>query len=158
MGFLGTWVGRRLIGRFGLLRAGTQSLAIQASLLGLATAIYAVFLSGPGALADAAAQPLLGPGGGGMVYTGASWGVFSGLPVPVLAFALLIVLSRLGIWSFDMVNAQLFQQTVSQREVAAASSAEMALCRWGVGQQGGVQRVPRLALFDCLVLPPPVWY
>ena len=127
MGFLGTWVGRRLIGRFGLLRAGTQSLAIQAVLLGLATAIYATFLSGPRALAGAAAQPLLGSGG--MAITGASWGVFSGLPVPVCAFALLIVLSRLGIWSFDMVNAQLFQQTVSQREVAAASSAEMALCR-----------------------------
>jgi iron-regulated transporter 1 len=31
-------------------------------------------------------------------------------------------------WSFDLVNSQLFQQTVSPREIASASSAEMALC------------------------------
>jgi iron-regulated transporter 1 len=41
----------------------------------------------------------------------------------------LILISRIGIWSFDMVNSQLFQQTVAPREIASASSAEMALCR-----------------------------
>jgi iron-regulated transporter 1 len=41
----------------------------------------------------------------------------------------LVVMSRIGVWSYDMVNSQLFQQTVSPREIASASSAEMALCR-----------------------------
>lgn len=42
-----------------------------------------------------------------------------------------MVASRIGVWSYDMVNSQLFQQTVAPREIASASSAEMALCRWG---------------------------
>jgi iron-regulated transporter 1 len=50
------------------------------------------------------------------------------LPAAVVVFAAAVLASRVGLWSFDMVNAQLFQQTVSPREVASASSAEMALC------------------------------
>lgn len=48
----------------------------------------------------------------------------SALPLPAL-----VVMSRIGVWSYDMVNSQLFQQTVAPREIASASSAEMALCR-----------------------------
>ncbi len=63
----------------------------------------------------------------------------AGIPLPVVAFAALVVLSRCGVWSYEMVNAQLFQQTVSQREMSSASSAEMALCRWvGRAERGGV--------------------
>lgn len=110
MGFTGTWVGRKLIQRYGLLQAGKTALAIQAVMLGAATAIYAAFLSGP--------MP-------GRVAAGVAG---AALPATVVVFAAAVLVSRVGLWSFDMVNAQLFQQTVSPREVASASSAEMALC------------------------------
>jgi iron-regulated transporter 1 len=107
MGFFGTAVGRRLIQRYGLLQAGRRALAIQVVLLGAATAIYAAFLSGPMPAAGLAA---------------------AGPPLAVVLFSAAVVTSRAGLWSYDMVNAQMFQQTVSPREVASASSAEMALC------------------------------
>ena len=105
MGFTGTWVGRRLIQRHGLLGAGERALFIQLVFLFIATASYGLFLSTPSLLP--AAFP-------------ASFGL--GL------FTAAVVLSRVGMWSFDMVNAQLFQQNVSQREVGATSATEMALC------------------------------
>jgi iron-regulated transporter 1 len=110
MGFTGTWVGRRLIQRYGLLGAGQRALLIQAVFLGLATLAYAAFLS----------APVIADGASAIVATPASIGL--------IIFSCAVVLSRIGMWSFDMVNAQLFQQNVSQREVASASAAEMALC------------------------------
>lgn len=48
-------------------------------------------------------------------------------------------MSRIGVWSYDMVNSQLFQQTVAPREIASASSAEMALCRCAGGAGRGAR-------------------
>jgi Ferroportin1 (FPN1) len=110
MGFTGTWVGRRLIQRFGLLGAGQRALLIQAVFLGVATIAYTLFLS----------APVIADGASAIVATPASLGL--------IIFSCAVVFSRVGMWSFDMVNAQLFQQNVSQREVASASAAEMALC------------------------------
>lgn len=47
---------------------------------------------------------------------------------PLILFTGGIVSSRIGLWSFDMVNAQLFQQNVDESETAATASTEMALC------------------------------
>lgn len=110
MGFTGTWVGRRLIQHHGLLEAGRRALSIQGWFLAVATLAYAASLSGP-IISDAA----LGTANGAA-------------PLGLIVFSAAVVLSRVGMWSFDMVNAQLFQQNVSQREVASASAAEMALC------------------------------
>lgn len=43
--------------------------------------------------------------------------------------AALVVASRIGVWSFDLVNSQLTQISVAPREIVSTSSAEMALCR-----------------------------
>lgn len=121
-GFLGTLVGKRLIQTLGLLRAGAAALTIQATLLAGATALYSSFLSGPAEL---------GPSGGLLALgaaAGPGWPTVGGVALPVVAFAALVVMSRIGVWSYDMVNSQLFQQTVAPREIASASSAEMALC------------------------------
>lgn len=112
MGFAGTWVGRRLIQRYGLLGAGTRALALQGAFLSVATLVYLAFLAGP-------LTSLAVAGPGASIY---------GVPVALVVFSAAVVGSRVGMWSYDMVNAQLFQQVVSQREVASASSAEMALC------------------------------
>lgn len=112
MGFLGTWVGRQLIQQYGLLGAGQRALGIQCCFLGIATLMYSLTLSGslPTGLLESASG-LVGKGSMGLI-----------------AFSAAVVASRIGMWSYDMVNAQLFQQTVSQRQVASASAAEMALC------------------------------
>lgn len=107
MGFTGTWVGGLLIRNFGLLKAGVCALAIQGTLLVSAAVLYTYRIA-PGL--DFAAT------------------IGNSIPIPVVVWAALVLLSRIGVWSFDMVNAQLFQQTVSPKEVAAASTAEMALC------------------------------
>eukprot|EP00887_Chlorella_sp_A99_P005153 scaffold40.g5153.t1 len=118
-GFIGTWAGRQLIQGLGLLRAGCSALGLQVALLGVAVAVYATCM-------QPAAAALLVPGGGGAPALGAP--AVRGVPLPVAAFAACVVLSRIGVWCLDMVNSQLFQQTVPQREMASASSAEMALC------------------------------
>ncbi|EFN52807.1 hypothetical protein CHLNCDRAFT_138468 [Chlorella variabilis] len=125
-GFLGTLVGKRLIQTLGLLRAGAAALLIHACLLGAATVLYCTLLSGPpelgpGGLGGGARQLLMGAGA-------ANWPAPGGVALPVVIFAALVVMSRIGVWSYDMVNSQLFQQTVAPREIASASSAEMALC------------------------------
>ena len=50
----------------------------------------------PGTLAAGGPAPLLG---------GSAWGI----PAPVLLFGGLIALSRVGMWSYEMVDTQLFQ-------------------------------------------------
>lgn len=117
MGFIGTWFGKWMIGSLGLLRAGCSALVIQTSLLVAAAAVYASCLQ--------PATALVVPGGGKLALGGPA---VHGVPLAVAAFAACVVLSRVGMWSIDMVNSQLFQQTVRQREMASASSAEMALC------------------------------
>ncbi|GAB4814211.1 hypothetical protein N2152v2_001257 [Parachlorella kessleri] len=120
MGFLGTWVGKHMIQTVGLLKAGQNALMLQVLLLTAATALYFGFLSGP---------PQLGISGTFLAGGGAAAAsTLFGIPLPVVAFAALVVLSRCGVWSYELVNAQLFQQTVPQREMSSASSAEMALC------------------------------
>ncbi|PRW39229.1 solute carrier family 40 member chloroplastic [Chlorella sorokiniana] len=124
-GFLGTIVGKRLIQSLGLLRAGAAALLIQATLLFGATVLYTTLLSVPASLGAGAAGGvglLLGAG------AAAAWPTVGGIALPVVLFAALVVASRIGVWSYDMVNSQLFQQTVAPREIASASSAEMALC------------------------------
>lgn len=92
---------------------------MQVSLLTAATLIYFSYLTGP---------PELGIGVG--LLGGVGMASVAGIPLPVVAFAALVVLSRVGMWCMEMVNAQLFQAAVPQREMSSASSAEMALCRW----------------------------
>ena len=112
MGFLGTWVGRQLIQQYGLLGAGKRALGVQCCFLGVATLIYSLTLSQslPGSSIELAN------------------GLFGKASMGLIAFSAAVVASRVGMWSYDMVNAQLFQQNVSQRQVASASAAEMALC------------------------------
>ncbi len=96
----GTWFGKRIILRYGLLRAGIISLGVQTSMLLVATAVYRLFLENPATLSVA--------------FAASWWGrTFAGAPVMVWVFSLVILLSRVGMWSFDMSNAQLFQQAVS---------------------------------------------
>ena len=111
----GTWFGKRIIRQCGLLRAGIVALAVQTGMLLVATAVYRMYLAHPAAI-------VMGPG--------ASWlnATLAGAPVMVWVFSLVILLSRVGMWGFDMVNVQLFQQAVHHREISAASSMEMALC------------------------------
>lgn len=110
MGFTGTAVGRWLIRNYGLLEAGKKALLIQFSCLLAATIVYFTSLSGE------------------IVIENKMLSGFGHFSTPVVIFSAAVVVSRIGMWSFDMVNAQLFQQTVNQREVAAASAAEIALC------------------------------
>lgn len=106
MGFVGTWQGKRLIGKYGLLKAGNYSLMILVICLLLASTSYALFLT---------EIPLI------VVESSNAW-------LPLAIFSAAIIASRVGLWSFDMVNAQLFQQYVPENEIAATSSTEMALC------------------------------
>ena len=104
MGFVGTWCGKHLIQNFGLLNAGNKSLMLLVGSLIVSLFVYQTHLTESISVAS------------GATFT------------PLLAFSAAIVISRVGLWSFDMVNAQLFQQNVSEEEVAATSSTEMALC------------------------------
>lgn len=115
MGFTGTGVGRWLIQRYGLLTAGKKALSIQLFFLIIATTTFWAYLAGPLTLVSRTVENAT------MMSVGK-------VSTPVVVFAAAVVASRIGMWSFDMVNAQLFQQMVSQREVASASAAEMALC------------------------------
>ncbi|KAI7840421.1 hypothetical protein COHA_005852 [Chlorella ohadii] len=111
-----------------MFRGGCASEWAWATLLFGATVLYTTLLSGPasfGAGAAGGAGLLLGAGAGAAA---AAWPTVGGIALPVVLFAALVVASRIGVWSYDMVNSQLFQQTVAPREIASASSAEMALC------------------------------
>ena len=46
----------------------------------------------------------------------------------VALFAALIAASRIGIWAFDNVNAQLFQQGTSSSEQSGLAATEAAMC------------------------------
>lgn len=89
MGFVGTAVGRQLITRLGLLRAGMVATGWMLLLLSCAGLIYRTFLS-------AGARTVIAGGVGAP-------------PVATWVFCGLVVLSRPGLWAFDMVDAQLFQ-------------------------------------------------
>eukprot|EP00884_Botryococcus_braunii_P013074 jgi/Botrbrau1/21768/Bobra.43_1s0158.1 len=108
MGLVGTSAGRWLILRFGVVRAGIAATGWMFLLLSCAGLIYCGFL--------AAAPRLVG---------GATSRAVS---LATCIFCGLVVLSRPGLWAFDMVDAQLFQTVVSPEEAAAVSSAEGALC------------------------------
>jgi len=108
MGYIGTWYGKHLIEKHGLLKAGNHALFLLLASLGISFLMYTLFLSQGSSIHS-------------LVYIG-------GVSVPVVVFSLGIVFSRIGLWSFDMVNAQLFQQNVDETEAAATSSTEMALC------------------------------
>jgi iron-regulated transporter 1 len=109
MGFLGTWYGKHLIEKHGLVKAGNHALFMLLASLGISFVMYSLFLS-HGAM------------GHSLMFS------IGGVSAPVVIFSLGIVFSRIGLWSFDMVNAQLFQQNVDETEAAATSSTEMALC------------------------------
>ncbi|BDA44279.1 Solute carrier family 40 member 3, chloroplastic [Coccomyxa sp. Obi] len=55
-------------------------------------------------------------------------GTVMGIPLAVAVFSALIMLSRIGLWSYDMVDSQLFQMAIQPKEAASVSSAEWALC------------------------------
>lgn len=130
MGFVGTWLARRLIRHLGLLRAGCLALLLQLVTLGAAASIFAACMQPATLLISggqaAAAGPMLGS-----------------VPLAAAAFAACVVLSRAGAWVMDLVNSQLFQQTVPQHEMASASSESGAACLAGPVGQG------------LLSLPPP---
>jgi hypothetical protein len=150
MGFMGTVLAGYLIPRQGLLRAGINSLFLQLCMLTLACSIYFVYLSGP--------SLALGPGMisinrvplpvvvfAVLVVTSrvGLWCDLVVLPAGFLPGLLSLTLTLFvnlthratcaalwGFRSFDMVNAQLAQQTVPVRQIASASAAEMALCNF----------------------------
>ena len=65
-------------------------------MLASCAALYHACLHKPTAALASEAAGLLG---------GSAWGV----PVPVILFGGLIMLSRIGMWSFELVDTQLFQ-------------------------------------------------
>jgi hypothetical protein len=100
MGFVGSWCGKILIKSFGLFQAGHYAIVSLLFSLGSSLAVYV-------ALPSLHAQKH---------------------PKGLLVFACGIILSRIGLWSFDMVNAQLFQQYADESQASSLASTEMALC------------------------------
>ena len=99
MGFVGSWCGKLLIKAFGLLQAGNYAITSLLFCLGSSLAVYVTY-------------PLHA----------------QKHPKALLVFVSGIILSRIGLWSFDMANAQLFQQYADESQASSLASTEMALC------------------------------
>jgi len=102
MGFAGSYSGKIFIRNFGLLKSGRYALAGLVATLGCSVAIFFSSLNN------------LDAGDKNSFY--------------LLIFAAGIVLSRIGLWIFDMVNTQLFQQYADGSRPSGIASTEMALC------------------------------
>lgn len=102
MGFVGSYWGKILIEQYGLLVSGRYALASLVVSLGSSVLIFLFGLN--------------------------SWNSDSQTSSHLIVFAVGIVLSRIGLWTFDMVNTQLFQQYADGSQPSATASTEMALC------------------------------
>jgi solute carrier family 40 (iron-regulated transporter), member 1 len=107
-GFVGIWLGTRYIHQRGLVASGIISLRILLWFSVLATAIF--FLS----VAPGAPYPLTD--------------LWLGNRVDLLLICILVAMSRLGLWMFDMSEAQIFQTMVDPRESGTVSSVEISFC------------------------------
>ncbi|XP_010524832.1 PREDICTED: solute carrier family 40 member 3, chloroplastic-like [Tarenaya hassleriana] len=103
MGVAATFLSSNLVKRFGILKAGAMGLFFQASLLGVAVAVY--------------------------------WSSSLSNKSPLLFFLCMIVLSRLGHMSYDVVGAQILQtgipsskaNLIGATEISVASLAESVM-------------------------------
>lgn len=100
MGFVGSYSGKVWIKKFGLLGSGRFALTSMLASLGSSVAVFLLCLN------SASRNDSLA----------------------LLVFTSGIVLSRIGMWSFDMVNTQLFQQYTDESQSSGIASTEMALC------------------------------
>ncbi|CAG9466317.1 unnamed protein product [Pedinophyceae sp. YPF-701] len=133
MGFVGVWLADVTIKRLGLVRAGFASLGVQAAALLPCMYIYfarlapvdaalgaSVASQGAQAIAAAAPPPVE-----------AATGIAAALGFPSMelaAFCGLVVVSRVGLWMYDMCVSQVFQTMVPSNICGQVSSAEAALC------------------------------
>jgi hypothetical protein len=102
MGFVGSYIGKIFIEKFGLLKSGRYALATLLVTLGSSVAIFLSHLNN------------INENNQSAFY--------------LLAFSGGIVLSRIGLWIFDLVNTQLFQQYADGSRPSGVASTEMALC------------------------------
>jgi len=54
--------------------------------------------------------------------------VLLGAPAWVWVFCSFIILSRIGLWMFDMAHAQILQQNVREREMSTVGGVELSFC------------------------------
>mmetsp|Transcript_56984 Transcript_56984/g.180315 ORF Transcript_56984/g.180315 Transcript_56984/m.180315 type:complete len:179 (+) Transcript_56984:84-620(+) len=101
MGFFATYVSAFAISRLGVVRAGWGALTLQGILLGVAMCLYF------GRIAFA-------PPGTAMVS--------------IAVFCACVVISRIGLWTYDMAETQIFQTTVDEDEAGAVNTTEFSLC------------------------------
>ena len=104
MGFVGSYCGKIMIEKFGLLQSGRYALGGLLATLGVSVAIFYFLFFNMNTKGSLATAPYL------------------------FAFVGGIVLSRVGLWVFDMVNTQLFQQHAKGTGPSSIASTEMALC------------------------------
>jgi len=110
-GLVGIWVGTRVIKRAGIISAGALALLSQAAMCAVAAALF------------------LGYTAAGQSSSQAGWSAAAtGLPAPLLLFCVFVALSRIGLWMYDMVDAQVFQTMVKPRVAGSVSTVEAALC------------------------------
>jgi len=108
LGFMGTVLGSYLITTAGLLRTGMIAVVWQSGTLLAAGAIFFAFLGSPGEAVS------------GLTL----WG----MPAATLLFCLLVVISRAGLWMFDMAHAQILQQNVPSSEMSSVGGVELSFC------------------------------
>ncbi|CAI7868906.1 unnamed protein product [Closterium sp. NIES-54] len=99
MGFAATFVSPPLVARLGVLQAGSAALVFQALLLALAVAIFSSLSRFP---------PVLQQG-------------------LLLLFLLLVVLSRVGHWTFEIVDSQIIQTAIPPASANLIGTTEIAL-------------------------------
>lgn len=108
LGFIGTVIGGWTIPRFGVFKTGLAAVFWQAATLTAAAAVYVCFLRDHAAL-------VVGP-------------MFFGTPAWVVVFCAFIILSRIGLWMFDMAHAQILQQNVAEKEMSTVGGVELSFC------------------------------
>lgn len=102
MGFVGSYSGKIMVEKFGLLQSGRYALGGLLATLGLSVAVFFSRLNNINNEVQTASY--------------------------LFAFVGGIVLSRIGLWVFDLVNTQLFQQHAEGTGPSSIASTEMALC------------------------------
>jgi hypothetical protein len=54
--------------------------------------------------------------------------MFFGTPAWVVVFCAFIILSRIGLWMFDMAHAQILQQNVAEKEMSTVRAEKSVNC------------------------------
>lgn len=86
----------QVIKRAGIISAGALALLSQAAMCAVAAALF------------------LGYTAAGQSSSQAGWSAAAtGLPAPLLLFCVFVALSRIGLWMYDMVDAQVGRDTVA---------------------------------------------